>query len=238
MKDQYFGDINDYRKYGLLRCIANATSLRIGIAWMLTPDDGGPDGSKVSYLRNDARWVKHDPDLHRWLQATLAHQDRRAVSMISRSDIIRNATYFVEYVPDRGDQRDSWFNSLRSALNQCDLIFLDPDNGLEVRSKPAGRKNSSKYLQWQEVKNLLEDGKSLLIYQHFPRENRAAFLRRTSMDLQQMAPKSVVTVLRTAHVAFVLVEQPFHGRIANAINDALRTRWQGQIDPWIDPSAQ
>ena len=40
MKNQYFGDINDYRKYGLLRLIAKKTGLKIGICWMLTPDDG------------------------------------------------------------------------------------------------------------------------------------------------------------------------------------------------------
>ena len=33
MKDQYFGDINDYRKYGLLRPIIASSG------WMLTPDD-------------------------------------------------------------------------------------------------------------------------------------------------------------------------------------------------------
>jgi len=29
MKDQYFGDINDYRKYGLLRAIVRSSELRI-----------------------------------------------------------------------------------------------------------------------------------------------------------------------------------------------------------------
>ena len=44
MKDQYFGDINDYRKYGLLRAIIRAGRLRILVAWMLTVDDGSTDG--------------------------------------------------------------------------------------------------------------------------------------------------------------------------------------------------
>jgi hypothetical protein len=41
MKNQYFGDINNYRKYGLLRAVIHATRLRLLVAWMLTPDDGG-----------------------------------------------------------------------------------------------------------------------------------------------------------------------------------------------------
>ena len=35
MKNQYFGDINDYVKYGLLR-VFSATH-RVAVCWMLTP---------------------------------------------------------------------------------------------------------------------------------------------------------------------------------------------------------
>jgi hypothetical protein len=42
MKNQYFGDINDYRKYGLLRILSDEGSMRTGVCWMLTRDDGGP----------------------------------------------------------------------------------------------------------------------------------------------------------------------------------------------------
>jgi hypothetical protein len=40
MKNQYFGDINDYRKYGLLRMLHSTGDGRLLVAWMLTPDDG------------------------------------------------------------------------------------------------------------------------------------------------------------------------------------------------------
>lgn len=41
MKHQYIGDINDYRKYALLRTLSADGVNRIGVCWMLTPDDGG-----------------------------------------------------------------------------------------------------------------------------------------------------------------------------------------------------
>ena len=44
MKNQYFGDINDYRKYGLIRILSNSGIIRTGICWMLTPDDTRTDG--------------------------------------------------------------------------------------------------------------------------------------------------------------------------------------------------
>jgi hypothetical protein len=40
VRNQYFGDINDYRKYGLIRALTNHGELRTTVCWMLTPDDG------------------------------------------------------------------------------------------------------------------------------------------------------------------------------------------------------
>ena len=53
MKVQYFGDVNDYRKYILLRRISS--ELKIGVCWMLTPDDGRPDGANRGYLTDPAQ---------------------------------------------------------------------------------------------------------------------------------------------------------------------------------------
>jgi len=54
VKDQYFGDVNNYRKYGLLRALATAGS--IGVCWLLTPDDGGNDGRPRRYLDEPSKW--------------------------------------------------------------------------------------------------------------------------------------------------------------------------------------
>jgi hypothetical protein len=50
VKNQYFGDINDYRKYALLRALTNCGGIRTTICWMLTPDDGRGDGGFMDYL--------------------------------------------------------------------------------------------------------------------------------------------------------------------------------------------
>ena len=55
MKNQYFGDINDYRKYGLIRALQAEAQLRALVAWMLTPNDGRRDGGLRSYLREPGR---------------------------------------------------------------------------------------------------------------------------------------------------------------------------------------
>ena len=62
LKNQYFADINDYRKYGLLRQLEKS-GFRIGICWMLTGLDGGSDGRLTSYVRDTEKWREFDPKL-------------------------------------------------------------------------------------------------------------------------------------------------------------------------------
>lgn len=63
MKHQYVGDINDYRKYVLLRALSAGGANRIGECWMLTPDDGGTDGNKLGFLQQPDRFRHFDPEL-------------------------------------------------------------------------------------------------------------------------------------------------------------------------------
>ena len=63
MKNQYFGDINDYRKYGLLRLLQSTGNGRLLVAWMLTPDDGSRDGGRRSYLRDPGAWNRYEAEL-------------------------------------------------------------------------------------------------------------------------------------------------------------------------------
>jgi len=35
MKNQYYGDVNIYRKYGLIRILSNSGIVRMGICWIL-----------------------------------------------------------------------------------------------------------------------------------------------------------------------------------------------------------
>jgi hypothetical protein len=64
MKNQYFGDVNDFRKYGLLRRLVLPNHLKLGVCWMLTPSDGRTDGKFLSYLQHPQRFQQCDPDLY------------------------------------------------------------------------------------------------------------------------------------------------------------------------------
>jgi hypothetical protein len=45
-------------------------------------------------------------------------------------------------------------------------VFLDPDNGLEVRSVPLTSPSAGKYATVSEIAALLENGAGVVLYQH------------------------------------------------------------------------
>jgi len=232
MKDQYFGDINDYRKYGLLRSIIGAGELRLLVVWMRTPDDGSTDGKFVSYLRHPGKWSSHDPVLFEKIKDLLAHEQERRVSLIEDTGLLPKAEYFSAPVPDSASARSSWFRSLAERAQGSDFIFLDPDNGLEVKSKPYGRKDSSKFIYRREVEALWSSGKSLLIYQHFIREKRFNFIQRMLEALRSATQGSFVEAFSTPHVVFLMALQPEHQRFHEAIVSSVQESWEGQIQHW------
>ena len=228
MKNQYFGDVNDYLKYGLLRCFSKA-GLRIGVCWMLTPDDGRSDGGKTRYLSDHRRWRGHDPVLFDKLKSTVGSGEERHVSVVEDGTVIPNSSFFSELVPDTRTLRDAWFKRACAALPDVDLLFFDPDNGLEIRSKPYGSRSSKKYVYWSEIRLAWELGSSLLIFQHFPREKREPYVARMARTLKLETSGATIVPLRTPSVLFLLASQPRHLPAIEAAIEIARASWDGLI---------
>ncbi len=138
MKNQYYADVNDYRKYGLLRGLVRDRELTLGVAWMLTPDDSGPDGRFTDYAADPTRWREYDPPLFDHLADALS-RNARNVTEFETSGLLPGASFFRDLVPDDRNMRAAFSDRLTATLQGNDLVFLDPDNGIEVSSKPAGQ---------------------------------------------------------------------------------------------------
>ena len=119
-----------------------------------------------------------------------------------------------------------------TASTHTDLVFLDPDNGIEIKSKPYGRKDSSKFLYWHEIKELWKSGQSLLIYQHFIREKRETYIQRILQAVQQETTNSTIHAFATPRVLFILALQPRHQMHQDAIIKAATNSWGDQIKHW------
>lgn len=238
MKNQYFGDVNDYRKYGLLRALMAGGAGSLLVAWMLTPNDGGRDGGRRSYLEHPEIWAQYDRPLFNGLVGMdiLRPEAQTSVSLMEESGLLPRTSYYREEVPDTRKERDAWRAGLLSAAIEVDLVFLDPDNGIEVPSTPVGRKGSSKYVRWGEISALWNAGKSILIFQHFPREKRDPFIQRMAQELHSCTGAGCVKTFRTSHVLFLLAVQDRHQKFKDNVA-VIGERWNNKSKRWfwLDP---
>jgi len=229
MKNQYFGDINDYHKYGLLRSIQEVSKLSILFAWMLTEDDGSNDGRRTEYLKQPESWAVYDPILFEWLQNNVAANDHRQVSLIENAGLFQPAKFFYDLVPADARIRRDWLERLANIASKTDLVFFDPDNGIEIRSISPGLRNSKKYVFWEELAKLWQQHNSILVYQHFPRESHHAFTQRMLQAMTDRLPGSCPIAFSTSHVLFLLALQPRHSHHACDITYKVRKSWRGRF---------
>jgi hypothetical protein len=210
MKNQYFGDVNDYQKYSLLRRLGGNGKLRVTVCWMLTPDDTRSDGSRVGYLREPEIWREHDPVVFEHLREHVIRRGIRSVNVIEDVTVLPNCQFFGEAVEDDAEQRGAYFRRFLKFASGTDLVFFDPDNGLGVKSVPPGSRKSSKYVYWDEIARTYSAGHSILIYQHFPRKPRQPFLASLAKRFGALSGPRHMLSFTTSHVAFLLVPQENH----------------------------
>jgi len=229
MKNQYFGDINDYRKYGALRCLAASGSFSIGVCWMLTPSDGRTDGSLTQYLSVPAKWRYRDAPLFDLLRQSVFMEGQRDVGLAAKLHLIPGAVYFDREVPEGRTSRVGYMSGCLEALSTSEVLFFDPDNGIEVSSSPYGSKASPKYVYWRELVAAFQEGHSLLVYQHYPRQERQAFHRRMSGQFGTRFRPAGLFALCTSSVVYFLVAQPGHlERLREAVA-SINDRWVAEV---------
>ena len=239
MQDQYFGDVNDYRKYGFLRCLDDV-EFRVGVCWMYTPPDNRGQGQRTEYLDNPNKHRCRDPVLFDFLRERV-HARRRAVRELEMAAgrLLPRATFFSEPLPEVAVERDGHFSRALAALSKADVLFFDPNIGLETPSVRYGRARSSNYLYWWEVERAACEQASLVIFQHWTQnEKRDALLARLSSALRCRMPRASVYAIRSPYVLFLAACQPAHGDgFAKAVRLA-RRRWSGDLKIVESPFGQ
>lgn len=169
MQNRYAGDIGDYIKFALLRCLAKGR--RLGIAWYLYPDEAhNNDGRHVTFLEDPGRWRSLDAPLFDAL-AIVARGRRSVAALLGSGEIPSVAVHDEPIVVngrgrERSDAREAWFRSNLRALEGCDLVFADPDNGLV--DEAVHRRNQpvfGKQIPLSEALALAH-GRTAVVYHH------------------------------------------------------------------------
>lgn len=166
MQDHYVGDIGNYGKYGLLRCVADA-GLRLAVNWYrVIPTRPGKqeDGKYTSYLDKPEIYRHYDPELFDCL-ADIVHRQKRSIEEIEASGVLTAAFFSDALVPAN---RSHWHQAALASTIGTDIVFLDPDNGLETARMHERRSAKEKHVIWQEVKDYYDRGQSVILYQHRP----------------------------------------------------------------------
>jgi hypothetical protein len=187
MQDRYVGDIGDFAKYGLLRRLVGKSSereIRLGVVWCRFPDEShNSDGRHTSYLRKPEFAALDDPLLIALRKIVMS--GRRRISAVSSGELFPHGTAFCDLAAappaalrlsrnDRTRYREEWLHRCFTATEKCDLVFFDPDNGVEVVSVPKHHPNAGKYVYWDELSPFWDRGQALLVYHHLNRTMPAA----------------------------------------------------------------
>jgi hypothetical protein len=189
---------------------------------MLTQDDKRPDGKFTGYTKSPRKYKYFDPPLFAIMTTCISDKDRN-VNRIESENVLQNVIYYSRILTDDNQEREQYFSDMHDQFKSTDLIFFDPDNGLEIKSRKEGCIRSSKFLYWRELIATLSAEKSILVYQHFIREQGDDFIKRKSSEICEKLVVPEVLSFRTSNVVFFLIPQQKHTqyfkeKIAEAIN--------------------
>lgn len=171
MQDRYSGDVGDFGKFALLHALAPGR--RPAIGWYRTSGarETTNDGRHLDYLARPDRFARLAPHVFTALRGFVADfqagRRPRTVAALEQLAIVP-AAYHSTLCPRPGKHRDAWFAELHQTVRGADLVFLDPDNGLE------GESPSHKSVALHELTALRKKGRALVVYHHQTRRKGGA----------------------------------------------------------------
>jgi hypothetical protein len=245
VRHNFVNDIGDYAKYALLRALSASDQelIRLGVIWYLTDHaELNGDGRQRAHL-SQGGWEGLDPGLltmMRQIEDTLPSQGLN-LSLIEASGVLPAGTaFFSEAVPrmqetprQRAAERGAWFGRAQEAVANCNLVFLDPDNGLEVSSVPITSRLAGKYATVREVVALLEGGAGVVLYQHGSRTPWEE--QRERVRAQIAAGTDLALAIRTVRFGAFGVRAFFCITAAPGMTDAVERgldRLRRQVAGW------
>jgi len=241
VQDKYVGDVGDFGKYGLLNeiCKKSNGSVRLGINWFYVTREEKQRGAGryIGYLNDEKKDSKKYADCFRDLYDKLNGivDGRRSIKEIENGLILPKETIFYSKpLPyssvnpsEREEDRKNWFKESLSQLKSADIIFLDPDNGVQTNKVRKTQIKAIKYVFKDEIKEYYELGKSLIIYNHRDRKPRSEYDRKITDSLGQINSLNGIKVLRFKRVSvrdFIFLIQKDHQDLIDQTIDYHRSK--------------
>ena len=228
MQDKYVGDVGDFGKFILLSGLTSIgkESIKLGINWyhVTKPDQRAGDGRHTDYL--NTTW-KHfncyrecSLDIHGKLK-TIVDADERKFSALEKGGLLPDSTlYYSEPVPyeakfldQRMINRERWFENSKTVLNNSDIVFLDPDNGIRPCNVRKTQMKAIKYAFDDEINEYYKEGKSVILYNHRDRSPKNEYKSKLILLQDTICSNDKLNVLRFKKISvrdYVFLMQKKH----------------------------
>lgn len=179
MQNRFVGDIGDFGKYGMLRCI-NQSGYSLGINWYLTEDGIDDAGNLTYYLTNpQSDYSECDLELHAALHNLIENGNRDIKSIENSGLFPKETVYFSDVLQPGCDNRLRWFENSLERLSGCDIVFLDPDNNIAMYDNMyCNQASEVRYAYSREIEAYYRQGSSVIIYNHANRQTKEDFFKR------------------------------------------------------------
>lgn len=197
MQDRYAGDIGDYGKFALLRAI-RAQGLSVGVNWYCAEPLDVELKADGSYKQEDGKYLIPDrlkvcdEELAETL-TKIAKSKNRSIKAMEKQSLIPGAKYYRD--PVTVEDREGWHARALTALNGVDIVFLDPDNGMLVKSVGNRSERSVKYVFYEEVRDYIKRGQSVLVYNHRGRKQEGLYFRELYHKLSDVTEEQEENLL-------------------------------------------
>ena len=261
MQDRYVGDVGDFGKFGLLRSLCrgdeHGAALRLGVLWYRFDGDDSAatnDGRHTDYLfapsRNERLLRRCDHGLFEKMLHLV--NNGRSIAAVETSGVLPADTVFFgeglnfKETPrgERDGKRHGWFNAGLRRVKEAEVVFFDPDNGLEVPSRSTISLMGPKYAYYNDLQLCWERGQSLVVYHHIGRTYRGRKadageqIRSRCRELRQKLSGAEPMVLRyrrrSPRVYFVLPCPEHAGRLKSRIGRFLDSPWAEGSPPHFE----
>lgn len=239
MQDRYAGDVGDFGKFSLLRTLCADANNKLGVVWYRFPDeDYNGDGRHIDYI-NNPQYNACDKELVSCLSKVVTGE--RSIAHLENLDILPdNTVYFSEtldfhktytkqtkaHKAGRRNGRLQWLNDAVKAVSQCNIVFVDPDNGIEIPSIPNIHQiKSGKYTYISELQTLFSGKDVCVIYHHLNmNEPHEAQVHHRAQQLKSAVPGvHTVFALRfwpySPRAFFICASANFSKTLKGIIND-------------------
>jgi hypothetical protein len=224
MNHRYFGDTRDLFKFDLVRHIMKSLPELEGFTFvpMLTETNDTGNRKSAGYKDLDTAYRS----------GKAGSQNRELKDHLQRLQEVTNdveyldgiGTYFTKEkirIDISGRQKftsrnhDAYFRSIFDAFPKNSLIFLDPDTG--ISDNKADQKHVL-LLDIKKIRDRMDMGSVLMIYQHFPRVNHEEYVRRLCMQLEERTGSGPVIITDNEIVFFLLAKnQKLKDRLRNTL---------------------